>query len=127
MILAQTKATIMAKQEYFQLIDRGYFAVVPELVEKIPLESSICIVTIGVATFTPGILQNMYKKDGNIVLVVSDRHYTLSEKSIVWKKYQTDVFAEMYTINASLLHKKQQIEDLTNRIEKLESILSKKY
>lgn len=139
---SKTNPREYTEQEIHNLLSDGYIVIHPSLWDYIPNGSHIRYVKKGDGSrstrFRPGgfVKSHFTTSDDKKMMMIESRvggkpgdagyisfpiAYTDIEE--LWKKYDRYAFIEIHLIYSSLAQKKQQIEDLTTRVNRLESIL----
>lgn len=139
---SKTNPREYTEQEIHNLLSDGYIVIHPSLWDYIPNGSHIRYVKKGEGSrstrFRPGgfVKSHFTTSDDKKMMMIESRvggkpgdagyisfpiAYTDIEE--LWKKYDRYAFIEIHLIYSSLAQKKQQIEDLTTRVNRLESIL----
>jgi hypothetical protein len=129
-----------------ELLSEGYIGVHPSLWDYIPTGSHIRYVKKDVAKaglsreerFKPGgFIRNHFTTDqGKKMLMIETKpggkagqfgyvSFPVAYEDIeeLWKKYDRNAFVEIHLISMSLAQKKKQIEELNERVKKLEAAL----
>lgn len=139
---SKTNPREYTEQEIHNLLSDGYIVIHSSLWDYIPNGSHIRYVKKGEGSrstrFRPGgfVKSHFTTSDDKKMMMIESRvggkpgdagyisfpiAYTDIEE--LWKKYDRYAFIEIHLIYSSLAQKKQQIEDLTTRVNRLESIL----
>ena len=127
-----------------ELLSDGYFSVHPALWDHIPISAHIRYIKKQLPgeqktreqRFKPGgFVAGHMTHNGTKVLRIENNlkgrgkpgyvNFPLAYDTIeeIWKKYDRTSFIEIHLIYTSLMQKKKQIEDLENRLNKIEDIL----
>lgn len=139
------KTHIYSEEEIRNLTSDGYIMVFPGLWDHIPKGAHIRFLkkdngaglSRGMRFKPGGFVRNHYvTDDGKKMMIIENKpsgksgefgyiSFPLSyeDLEIIWKKYDHDAFIEIHLIYNSLAQKKQQIEELTSRVNRLENIL----
>lgn len=137
----QKEKKIYTEADIQTLLD-GYINVHPTLWDYIPTGAHIRFIKKAGGTrterFKPGgFVKNHFTGDGGKKFLMietkpngrpgQDKYRTFpiayEDMEEIWKKYDRTAFIEIHLISTSLAQKKKQIEDLTARVGKLETLL----
>lgn len=135
---------IYTDEEIRDATAEGYIMVFPGLWDHIPAGAHIKFLKKDKGAGKPrgerfkpgGFVRNHFELNGKQMIMVetkpggsrNDKGYisfplAYEDLEIIWKKYDKDAFIEIHLIYNSLAQKKQQIEELIARVDKLENIL----